>query len=408
MLEKIKRRAKRLWKAVLWSLLLAAASCGRVEQLEIQRVEEQTEFPVQMDTVAAEEILEVGTEWFQQIEEGTMDDLEWCRELVKKLGEKGYVAVDGQNRVDMTHWEQAQEFCERVTTGGEDTLTITTINAKRGLTIYCMKSQGGAVFVARDIYEYQEGKLASVSEAVYAAEDWSWENGYMMFSGSYFSQEYYLINLSNAQDCVAFRVQPLDEECRRENEQYIFPIGYARNNLFLVDWSEEDFGSLNFYDLYDAFYARLYGTAPPYPADKNLGIGAVYRIPAAEFEGVIMTYLKIDPQTLRSKTIYHAEDDTYEYRPRGFYESEYPEYPYPEVVDRRENTDGTVTLTVNVVYPYVSISKVFAHEVVIRPLGHGNFQYVSNRIVPSEDNKKETWHRPRMTLEEWEDTYGKE
>ena len=36
---------------------------------------------------------------------------------------------------------------------------------------------------------------------------------------------------------------------------------------------------------------------------------------------------------------------------RGFYESKYPEHPYPEVTAFQENDDGTVTLTVHAVSP---------------------------------------------------------
>ena len=38
----------------------------------------------------------------------------------------------------------------------------------------------------------------------------------------------------------------------------------------------------------------------------------------------------------------------------------------------------------------------------------GGVQYVSNRIIPSENNYRETWHTPRLTLEEWEELYGGE
>ena len=91
---------------------------------------------------------------------------------------------------------------------------------------------------------------------------------------------------------------------------------------------------------------------------------------------------------------------------RGFYEVEYPEIPYPEVVDYSENADGTLTLIVNVVFPEQLTSKVYVHEVVIRPLADGGFQYVSNHIIPSDDNYEETWHTPRLTEEEWKEYYG--
>ena len=49
---------------------------------------------------------------------------------------------------------------------------------------------------------------------------------------------------------------------------------------------------------------------------------------------------------------------------------------------------------------------MYAHEVVIRPLDNGGVQYVSNRIIPSEDNYEATWHKPRLTEEQWEEMYG--
>ena len=137
-----------------------------------------------------------------------------------------------------------------------------------------------------------------------------------------------------------------------------------------------------------------------------MGVGAVYRIPKDNFESVIMAYFNIDSEILQSQTIYYTENETYEYKPRGFEEAEYPEYPYSEVVGFTENSDGTLTLTANVVFPYAGDSKVFAHEVVVRTLENGGVQYVSNRIIPSEENGRVTWHTSRLTAEEWEEMYG--
>ena len=96
--------------------------------------------------------------------------------------------------------------------------------------------------------------------------------------------------------------------------------------MFLVDWNEDDFGELNFYDMFDLLYPKLHNEKFPYVADDNLGIGAVYHIPKTEFENVIMEYFNIDSDKLQKKTIYDYQTQTYEYKPRGFYEIEYPEY----------------------------------------------------------------------------------
>ena len=34
--------------------------------------------------------------------------------------------------------------------------------------------------------------------------------------------------------------------------------------MFIVDWSEEDFGDLNFYDMYDILYPKVNGQYVPY------------------------------------------------------------------------------------------------------------------------------------------------
>ena len=127
-----------------------------------------------------------------------------------------------------------------------------------------------------------------------------------------------------------------------------------------------------------------------------------------EFESVIMKYFNIDSETLQSKTVYDSEDSTYEYKPRGFEEVEYPEYPYSEVIGYTENSDGTITLTANVVFPYSGKFQSICPRGCGSSFGGWRVQYVSNRIIPSEDNSEETWHTPRLTLEEWEELYGGE
>ena len=216
----------------------------------------------------------------------------------------------------------------------------------------------------------------------------------------------YVLTLSSAEEYVAFRVLPLDAKCRELNEKYLLPIGYELNNMFLVDWSEDDFGELNFYDMFDLLYPKLHKEKFPYVADDNLGIGAVYHIPKTEFENVIMEYFNIDSDKLQKKTIYDYQTQTYEYKPRGFYEIEYPEYPYSEVVGYTEHSDGTITLNVHVVYPYAGDSDVYMHDVTVRPLSDGRVQYVSNYIVSEEENNNITWHTPRLTEDEWNDIYG--
>ena len=404
------------WKsglaAISFMLIVSVSGCSDTPQEETAVVETISEVQLsgQKDEEETEKMIECCLELYEkEAEENKIDDLETIRSIVNCLGENGYPAVDSRNQINMTEPEKVVEFCEKVDAQEEAEITIIEVSYLGGFVKYDLKTKDGNVDVVRSYYKYENGNMKREVTGSYQTEYWNYtEDGYLMFSGVWFSEELYVLTLSGAEEHTALRVQTLDETYRELSRKYLLPIGFEQNNMFIVDWSEADFGELNFYDMFDLLYPKVYGTNIPYVADDNLGVGAVYRIPKEEFESVIMTYFNIDSETLQSKTVYYSEDSTYEYKPRGFEEVEYPEYPYSEVIGFTENSDGTLTLTANVVFPYMGDSKVYAHEVVVRPLENGGVQYVSNRIISSEDNYRETWHTPRLTAEEWEKIYGGE
>lgn len=410
------RKTSWFWKsglaAISFVLILSISGCSDAPPeentvletvIDVQDIQEKSEED-------ADEIISVCIDLYEKAEEeNKLADLETIRSIVNRLGENGYTAVDNKNQIDMTHAEQVKRFCKMVDAKEKAEITIIDIDDLGGFIKYDLQTKDGNVDVIRSYYEYKDGAIQRNHIGTYQAEDWNYtEEGYLMFSGIYFSEELYALTLSGMEEHTALRVEPLDERCRELSRKYLLPINFERNNMFIVDWSEDDFGELNFYDMYDILYRKENGEYVPCAADDNLGVGAVYRIPKDEFESVIMKYFNIDSETLQSKTVYYSKDSTYEYKPRGFEEVEYPEYPYSEVVGFTENSDGTITLTANVVFPYSGNSKVYVHEVVVRALEDGGVQYVSNRIIPSEENCEETWHMPRLTAEEWEELYGGE
>ena len=410
------KRTVQYWRigfiAISIMMLLSVFGCSDTHLEDEQVVESEIAVQDQQQNVKdnEDEIIEICSQLYKKAsEENKIADLETVRIIVNQFGENGYPAVDSRNQINMTDPEKVVEFCEKVDAQEEAEITILEVSYLGGFVKYDLHTKDGNVDVVRSYYKYENGDIQREVTGSYQAEYWNYtEEGYLMFSGVWFSEELYVLTLSGAEEHTALRVQPLDETYRELSRKYLRPIGFEQNNMFIVDWSEDDFGALNFYDMYDILYPKVNGQYVPYIADDNLAVSAVYRIPKEEFESVIMKYFNIDSETLQSKTVYYSEDSTYEYKPRGFEEVEYPEYPYSEVVDFTENSDGTITLTANVVFPYAGDSKVYAHEVVVRPLEDGGVQYVSNQIIPSEDNYEETWHTPRLTLEEWEELYGGE
>ncbi len=408
------RKTTWFWKsglaAISFALMFSTSGCSDAPSeeytvsetvIDVQAIQEESEED-------ADDIISICIELYKKSEEeNTLADLETIRGIVNRLGENGYPAVDSKNQINMTQSKQVVEFCEMVDAKEEAEITIIEVSYLAGFVKYDLQTKDGSIDVVRSYYKYENGNIQREVTGSYQAEYWNYtEEGYLVFSGVWFSEELYILTLSGAEENTVLRVKPLDKTCRELTRKYLAPISFEQNNMFIVDWSEDDFGELNFYDMYDILYQKENEGYIPYAADDNIGVSAVYRIPKEEFENVIMTYFNINSETLQSKTVYYSEDMTYEYKARGFEEVEYPEYPYSEVTGFTKNRNGTITLTANVVFPHSGISKVYAHEVVVRPLEDGGVQYVSNRIIPSEDNYEETWYTPRLTVEKWEELYG--
>ena len=58
--------------------------------------------------------------------------------------------------------------------------------------------------------------------------------------------------------CQLLRIEPVPDTLLQYSLAYIAPVGYKGNNLLISDWSEPDFGSLNFNDLLE--YLKKLGT----------------------------------------------------------------------------------------------------------------------------------------------------
>ena len=327
--------------------------------------------------------------------------IDFVAKMVQELGDAGFVAVDSENQVDMANYEKLLSFIHTIEEGAESSIHLLCVSMSGDLSDYCFKTVNGAVDVLEEHFYCEEGELSLAEKNEYEAYEWKYSN-----EGYLFVEEYHMSGYDGPSGHRAFRILPLDKKCRELNRMYILPVSYSLNNLFLMDWKEGSFDGVDFYDLYDIFYEETYGKAMPYTADENCGVGAVYHIPEEEFERVIRKHFNINSATLWALTRYEPDNKTYEYRPRGLYDCEPPSYPFPEVIGYTQNPDGTLTLTVRVVYPDHNLAEVYCHEVVIRPDEAGNYQYVSNRIIPSDTNQEESWHVPRLSDDEWKYCYG--
>lgn len=170
--------------------------------------------------------------------------------------------------------------------------------------------------------------------------------------------------------------------------------------MLIINWKEEDYSNLNFYDLYELKYPSIYGKEIPYAMKE----GAEYQIPKEEFESVLQTLFPITSEQIQKNAVYNPDTQSYRYRPRGLHDCEFPYEPYPEVISYEELGDGKLKLVVEAVWKIEMLDQAFRSELVVEPLEGGKIHYVSNTILsPEEDEPR--WYVPRLTDEQWREAY---
>ena len=85
-------------------------------------------------------------------------------------------------------------------------------------------------------------------------------------------------------------------------------------------------------------------------------------------------------EQLRGKCGYDEDSGSYEYEMI----SARPYPPFGEVVDYRQNEDGTITLYVDGVWPDYNSDCAFTNTIVVQPFADGTFRYLSNTIEQKE------------------------
>lgn len=97
-----------------------------------------------------------------------------------------------------------------------------------------------------------------------------------------------------------------------------------------------------------------------------------------------MEYLPITAEQIQDYAAFDEENRTYYWERLGCfnYAPTFFGTSLPEVVDIKENGDGTVTLTVEAVCDTVICDDaVITHELTVRFAEDGSFQYLGNKIL---------------------------
>lgn len=287
--------------------------------------------------------------------------------------------------------EHFRQFWDSVQRDEEASQEVIAIRDSGALSYRLLTHQDGTTYVYSLVYSLAGDEDPDYEmHQVYGAELTEQGNFYYRINPE---DDYHYANYT------LIRLQKPDQELWELYSKYILAGGYTATNIFLTDWTEDDFSPLCFNDLWEYVYRYRTGTqfwpdGCAYDKSRNC-----YLIPAAEFESAVLPFFKLDAQTLRQLADYDAQTDSYPWRQvesndYAFYLSYYT--IEPEVTACRTNADGTLALTVEARSTDLGIDCLFSHEVTVRPMEDGGFQFVGNRVL-SQTEKGLPYCEPRLT-----------
>lgn len=348
----------------------------------------QTSIVVTESRPGANEMLELAISYeamYQDMDKGTAFNTviseESVLEIVNHLAAEGHTVTAYMQ--DMRNHQPFDVFLQKAMKGQVDSACLYRVNEDGGFTRFDYQSMDGRLYLTTQTLVWDEKMVPHVQPSgdPFVIEEWVYtDKGFLIYE------------TNRSPLChMLLRVLPLGEEKRDLCKKYIAPIGYSGNNLFLTDWTPENWTEIAFNDLYDALLYFKTGNLPEY--DLSLE-----QVCAMDFEPLFRQYLGVSSSYLRENAIYYEVDEAYfwNYPTCAKHDILFPS-PVPEVVDFGENDDGTFTLTVDVMDMYQGDDRVFSHELTIRVYEDGSFKYVSNCIRP-DDLENVPSYTPRSAL----------
>lgn len=282
-----------------------------------------------------------------------------CHRLVDRLGEEGFVsAADDMN---MENYEQVNQFYSEYISGKDSMVTIFKVYESGILSSQTFACRNGSLqFYYVGMEWNRDGNPEIIGCGINELESiLLTEKGYFIYRNAYV--------MEHASFGGYFRVEPLSEMCRQLTKKYVKGLSYLNYNMLVTNWDEGNVTDILMPCMFEDIY-RIY-------TGENLKVEDG-RIPAGIYEQIMTTYFPVTTDELRKCCGYNADKDSYKYeRIRS--------KPYPvfgEVVDYRENDDGTWTLIVDGVRPDFNEDCVYKNKLVVWPFEDGTFKYVSNNV----------------------------
>ena len=257
-------------------------------------------------------------------------------EMQKKVKDAGYPIATMVTYSNMENYESVDSFLKECMEGKSGSAVIYEVHNDGGLGRMKFIFDGTDMYVVSTIGIWNADNKPGISYISYTRiKEWKYtEKGWFCYELCVPEPP----EVSEIMDgsCL-IRIKPMTEEQREMSEKCVRGLGYQGNNLLCSNWDTEHMEYL------------------PVTAEQ------------------IREYAVFDE---KNQTYYWARLGCFNYAPTFFGTS------LPEVIDIKENEDGTITLTVEAVCDMVICDDaVITHELTVRFAEDGSFQYLGNEIL---------------------------
>ena len=297
-------------------------------------------------------------------------------EMQRKLKDAGCPVTTMVTYSNMENYESVDSFLKECMEGKSGSAVIYEVHNDGGLGRMKFIFDGTDMYVVSTIGIWNADNKPGISYISYTRiKEWKYtEKGWFCYELCVPEPP----EVSEIMDgsCL-IRIKPMTEEQREMSEKCVRGLGYQGNNLLCSNWDTEHMEELDYNGMYEYLYAMKY-------QEKFNSENYPNGIPKEEFENLIMEYLPVTAEQIREYAVFDEKNQTYYWARLGCfnYGPTFFGTSLPEVIDIKENEDGTITLTVEAVCDMVICDDaVITHELTVRFAEDGSFQYLGNEIL---------------------------
>ena len=285
------------------------------------------------------------------------------KDVVKRLGEQGFVSVSDD--MNMENYQNMEDFYSAYISGSDAMVTVFDVYTEGNIGALTFIHRNGKIQSFYVSVGWREGGIPEIKG--FGSNDLEeirlTEKGYFIYTNTE--------TIAHGNLREYYRVKPLSDECRELTRKYIYGLSFVNYNMLVTNWDADNVEEILMPRMFEDIY-RVY-TNEPFRAEGGL-------IPAEIYERVMTACFPVSVEQVREYCGYHADAGGYEYE--MIFARQFP--PFGEVVDYKQNEDGTITLYVDGVWIDYNSDYAFTNQIVVQPFPDGTFRYLSNTIEQKE------------------------